>query len=82
MRVLFASSHCLLDLSSGAALATLELMRALHEWGLSCAALSASKLDAEPAGGFDRAVDCGMGVSREHGARSRGQKGGDGEPGG
>jgi len=62
VRALFASSNCLLDLSSGAAVATLELLRALQEWGCSCATLCASKLDAEPAGGFEQmGVDCGMG---------------------
>ena len=68
MRMLFASAHCLIDLTSGAAVATLELLRALQQAGLQCAAVCASKLDAVPAGGFEQmAVDCGMGLAESGG---------------
>ncbi len=44
-RVLFASSHCLLDPSSGAAIATLDGLKLLARAGFPCKAFCPSKLD-------------------------------------
>src|SRR5207247_1261776 len=45
-RILFASSHCPLDCASGAALATMDLLRTLVASGFACRGFCASKLDA------------------------------------
>src|SRR5262245_21773288 len=44
-RILFASSHCLLDHSSGAAIATLDALRLLARAGFQCRVFCASKCD-------------------------------------
>jgi hypothetical protein len=45
MRILFASIHCYLDPSSGAALATRELLELLAAGGWDCRSLSCGVLD-------------------------------------
>ena len=45
-RILFASSHCLSDFSSGAAIATLDALRLLARGEFHCRAFCASKVDA------------------------------------
>ncbi|QEH32073.1 GDP-mannose-dependent alpha-(1-2)-phosphatidylinositol mannosyltransferase [Aquisphaera giovannonii] len=47
MRLLFSSIHCLLDPSSGAAIATRELLELLASRGAECRALTAGVLDYE-----------------------------------
>lgn len=46
-RLLFCSLHCLLDPSSGAAIATRDLLQALAGWGWDCRALCGPQLDYE-----------------------------------
>src|SRR2546422_5662394 len=45
-RILFASSHCLTDVSSGAAIATADALRLLTRANFRCRAFCASKFDA------------------------------------
>jgi hypothetical protein len=47
MRILFSSIHCYLDPSSGAALATRELLELLAARGTDCRVLTAGVLDYE-----------------------------------
>jgi len=44
-RVAFASEYCLLDSSSGAALATAQCLKFLASWGLQCQAFCGARLD-------------------------------------
>jgi len=44
-RILFGSPHCLIDWSSGAAIATMDTLQILSSRGLNCRAFCASKLD-------------------------------------
>ena len=44
--IAFASPHCLIDFTSGAAIATLQALRFLHGWGFACRAFCGSQLDA------------------------------------
>ena len=44
-RVLFASAHSIVDFSNGAAVASLDVLRALATAGLACQAFCASRLD-------------------------------------
>ena len=46
-RILFASTYCLLDRASGAAISTLELLRELAKRGFNCEVVSASIFDPE-----------------------------------
>lgn len=46
-RILFASTYCLLDRASGAAISTLELLRELAKQGFHCEVVSASIFDPE-----------------------------------
>lgn len=49
MKILFASPHCLVDRSSGAALSVATLMRHLSGLGAHCRAVTAAVFDREPA---------------------------------
>jgi glycosyltransferase involved in cell wall biosynthesis len=44
--IAFASPHCLIDFTSGAAIATLQALRFLHGLGFRCRAFCGSQLDA------------------------------------
>ena len=47
MRLLFSSIHCYLDLSSGAALCTREVLELLAARGMDCRVLTTGILDPE-----------------------------------
>lgn len=55
-RILFASTYCLLDRASGAAIATLELLRELSKRGCTCEVVSASIFDPEREVTLDRII--------------------------
>ncbi|WP_165236141.1 glycosyltransferase, partial [Aquisphaera insulae] len=56
MRLLFSSTHCLLDPSSGAAIATRELLELLSSRGAECRAFTAGVLDYEEETSLDQAL--------------------------
>ncbi|WP_165231482.1 hypothetical protein [Aquisphaera insulae] len=56
MRLLFSSIHCLLDPSSGAAIATRELLELLSGRGAECRAFTAGVLDDEEDPSLDQAL--------------------------
>ncbi|WP_165225545.1 hypothetical protein [Aquisphaera insulae] len=56
MRLLFSSIHCLLDPSSGAAIATRELVELLSGRGSECRAFTAGVLDYEEETSLDQAL--------------------------
>lgn len=61
-RLLFASTHCPLDPSSGAALATRDLLELLASRGVDCRALACGVLDYAEATPIEAVLD-GMGVA-------------------
>jgi hypothetical protein len=54
IRILFASPHCLIDSSSGAALATLDQLGLLCRHGFVAKAVCASKLDLPVEADFEQ----------------------------
>ena len=71
-RILFASPHCLIDFSSGAAIATGDALKLLVASGLEVRAFCASKLDLPGEGRFEQMmVDAGV---RGQKSESRGQR--------
>src|SRR5437667_8601043 len=55
-RILFASPHCVLDFSSGAAIATLDMLEMLAGIGYRCQAFGASKLDLPDETSFEQSL--------------------------
>lgn len=69
LRILFASTYCLLDRTSGAALATLELLKKLVKGGFACEAITASIFDPAREIAFDEVIQSpGVTVRRREGA--------------
>ncbi len=54
--ILFASPHCVIDFTSGAALATMDTLQVLARDGFNCRAFCASKLDGDESVSFDQLV--------------------------
>ena len=83
-RLLFASIHCYLDPSSGAALATRELLELLAARGWDCRAVTCGILDYQRETSLDDALEDprarGLGPAAERLARARRGRGG-GRPG-
>jgi hypothetical protein len=52
--ILFASPHCLIDFSSGAAIATRDALALLSQSGFQCEGFCASKLDLTEDANFEQ----------------------------
>lgn len=55
-KIAFASPHCLIDCTSGAAIATLQALRFLNTLGFTCEAFCGSQLDAPEDADFDEVL--------------------------